>query len=175
MTTVALLAPGPSLTEPTVARVRELVMTAAVSAVGCVTSAFPRAPWADFLAANDGAFWRKFDGAHGFAGRKFSTNDIQGVERFRTPQVTSAVSSGVLALEVARVKYAAMRVLLFGFDHHGSHYFGAYTNLANTPPARRAVHAGQFNLWARMHPEVAVVNCTPGSALTCFPMEAPCS
>lgn len=175
MTTAALLAPGPSLTETTMARVREMVATASIHVVGCVTSAFPRAPWADFLAANDGAFWRKFEGAHAFAGRKFSTNDIAGVERFRTPQITSAVSSGVLALEVARVKYGATHVRLFGFDHQGTHYFGPYANLANTPAPRRAVHASQFDLWRRMHPEVTVVNCTPGSALTCFPMETPCS
>jgi hypothetical protein len=169
MTTAVLLAPGPSLSEAVVGAVAAAVGRGAVQVVGAITSAFPLAPWADFLAANDGAFWRKFGGAHEFAGRKFSTNRIAGVEEVRAPGVTSSTSSGVLALEIARARFKASRVLLLGFDHRGTHYFGPYLHLANTPACRRAVHAWQFDLWRRMHPEVSVVNCTPDSALTCFP------
>jgi hypothetical protein len=172
MTTAVLLAPGPSLSEAVVGAVSAAVGRGAVQVVGAITSAFPLAPWADFLAANDGAFWRKFGGAREFAGRKFSTNRIEGVEEVKATGVTSSTSSGVLALEIARARFKATRILLLGFDHHGTHYFGPYINLANTPAQRRAVHAGQFDLWRRMHPEVEVINCTRGSALTCFPLRS---
>jgi hypothetical protein len=168
MTTAVLLAPGPSLSEAVVGTVAAAVARGAVHCVGAITSAFPLAPWADFLAANDGAFWRKFGGAHDFAGRKFSTNLIAGVEQVRAPGVTTSTSSGVLAMEIARARFRAARILLVGFDHRGTHYFGPYINLANTPPGRRQVHAHQFSMWGKMHPEVEVLNCTPDSALTCF-------
>lgn len=161
--TVVLLAPGPSLTPEAVAKVRGMV-------VGVVTSAFPLAPWADFLAANDGAFWRKFKGAKDFVGRKFSANHIDGIERVKSPLVGSSTSSGVVALEVARTRYQAERILLLGFDNHGTHYFGPYKDgLSNTPPARRLAHAKQFEQWGRAHKGVTVLNCTPNSALECFP------
>jgi hypothetical protein len=169
VTTAVLLAPGPSLSETVVGAVAEAVARGRVQLVGAITSAFPRAPWADFLAANDGAFWRKFGGAHDFAGRKFSTNVIAGVEQVQATGVTTSTTSGVLGLEIALARYHARRVLLLGFDHRGTHYFGPYINLTNTAEARRLVHAGQFDLWRRMHPDVEVINCTPGSALTCFP------
>lgn len=160
---IALLAPGPSLTHEVVAKVRHLM-------VGAVTSAFPLAPWADFLAANDASFWRLFKGARDFAGRKFSANHIAGVERVQSPVVGSSTSSGVLALEVARTRYQGETILLLGFDNHGTHFFGPYSGgLSNTPPSRREAHAKQFEQWSRAHKGVTVWNCTPDSALTCFP------
>ena len=94
-----------------------------------VTSAFQLAPFTDFLAATDMDFWRKFPEAKDFAGRRFAIHIVPGTERIQM----EIVNSGVLALEVAR-RLGAARVFLHGFDMHGSHYFGPYSNgLKNTP------------------------------------------
>jgi hypothetical protein len=69
------------------------------------------------------------------------------------------------------VELGATRILLLGADFHGSHYFGEYTNgLRNTDEKRRKMHANQFAEWGKANKEIKVLNVTPGSALTCFPM-----
>ena len=55
MTTWALLAPGPSASAEDAERVR-----AAGIPLGVIGNAFQLAPWADFLAATDSAWWRKY-------------------------------------------------------------------------------------------------------------------
>ena len=94
----------------------------------------------------------------------------RGVEQVRMPEIGwSVVNSGVLALECAR-RAGATRILLLGFDMRGSHFFGSYTNgLSNTTEAKRRVHLAQYARWARLHKAIEVINCTPGSALHCFP------
>jgi hypothetical protein len=104
-----------------------------------------------------------------FAGRKFSANRIPGVEQ--APKSSASWNSGVLALQVA-ARLGATVIRLHGFDMHGTHYFGPYTNgLANTRPIRREVHKKQYKVWGLLNKGVRVINCTAGSALTCFPKE----
>jgi len=60
----------------------------------------------------------------------------------------------------------ASRILLLGFDMHGTHYFGRHVSpLHNTSAGGFKRHIGQFQLWRG---GCDVVNCTPGSALTQF-------
>jgi len=100
---------------------------------------------------------------------KFSANRIPGVEQ--VPGVGCTQNSGVLALEVA-VRLGAKSIELHGYDMRGTHYFGPYENgLTNTGEPRRARQLAQFAAWAACHPGVRVINRTPGSALTCFPVE----
>jgi hypothetical protein len=135
--------------------------------VGVVGNCFELAPWADFLAANDKQWWWKHPQALEFRGRKFSANRIDGVEQ--AGKSRTCWNSGVLALQVA-VNLGAEVIRLHGFDMQGTHYFGPYTNgLANTRPHRREVHKKQYQVWARLNRNVKVINCTPGSALDCFP------
>jgi hypothetical protein len=156
-----LLAPGPSMSAEVAARVRG-------EHVGVVGNCFELAPWAAFLAANDVAWWRAYPQAKQFAGRKFSCSAIPGLEQHIG---STNWNSGVLALDVA-VALGATEIDLYGFDMHGTHYFGPYENgLSNTKPERRQVHMGQYERWARANPGVGVTNCTPGSALKCFPFE----
>jgi hypothetical protein len=64
-------------------------------------------------------------------------------------------------------KLDASRIVLLGFDMHGSHFFGAHPpELSTTTPRRFKDHLKQFEAWRGC----PVVNCTPGSALTRFPM-----
>ena len=138
--------------------------------VVAINNVYELAPWADALAANDLSWWRKHPEAKQFSGSKYSANRIgDGVEQVRSPLVTSCSNSGVLALEVAK-RQGATRILLLGFDMHGTHYFGKYTNgCTNTTEARRKVHHSQFARWGRANRNIEVINCTEGSALACFP------
>lgn len=161
MTTWALLAPGPSASAELAQRLRGFKL----GAVGCV---FQLAPWADFIAASDGSWWRKFPEAKALPGKKFCMSEVADVTRVIVGHASIA-SSGVLALECAK-REGATRILLCGFDMHGSHFFGQYNNgLRNTQPHQREQHFKQFEEWARMNPTLTVLNCTPGSALKTFP------
>ena len=164
MTTWALLAPGPSASAEQADRIREAGIP-----LGVVCNAYELAPWADFLAATDGVWWRKYPQAKEFAGKRYSMHAVSGVERVRVPQMGQVCNSGVLAL-VCAVRLGATRILLSGFDMHGSHFFGKYENgLSNTLPKKRVLHFAQYAKWARENRGVEVINCTEGSALTCFP------
>src|SRR5688572_19877453 len=90
-----------------------------------VSDAFRLRPDAVALASQDVKWWDAHPEARQFAGRKFSANRIKGVERLESPMVRSGMNSGLLGLEVARM-LGADRVLLLGFDMHGTHYFGKH-------------------------------------------------
>lgn len=159
-----LLAPGPSMSPDLAASLRG-------RRVGVVGNCFELAPWAEFVAANDLSWWAAYPAAMKFAGRRFSSHKIVGVEQLQSSRHNW--NSGVLALAVAAWMGATV-VRLHGFDMHGSHYFGPYENgLRNTPRDRREVHKQQYAQWGRQNRSVSVINCTPGSALTCFPFHEP--
>lgn len=158
---VALLAPGPSATREQA----EAVWPLPLGVVGC---AYQLAPWADFIAASDAAWWRKYPEAMQLPERYCMAAGVDGVERVRS-KIATCANSGVLALEVAKLK-GATKILLLGFDMHGSHFFGQYRNgLTNTDHARRKTHMQQFAAWRRMNPGIEVLNCLSTSSLLCFP------
>lgn len=162
MSTWYALAPGPSMSAALAERVRG-------NNVAVVGNTYTLAPWADLLVANDQNWWRKHPEAHGFAGRKFSANQIKGVEQAKPNTFGNRSNSGVLALDVLR-NLGATRIVMLGFDMHGSHFFGPYRNgCTNTSEARRKVHLQQFKLWRMRNTKLEVVNATENSALTCFP------
>jgi hypothetical protein len=163
VSTCFLLAPGPSASQALADQLRG-------RRVGVCTSAFPLAPWAEFLVATDLKFWSKYPEARTFAGRRFTPNRVSFAEKVSSPVATAQCNSGVVGLEVWR-RLGATRVVMLGFDFRTSHYFGDYTNgLANTAPTRRKVHEQQFKVWKRAHgSKVEVLNATPDSALTVFP------
>lgn len=155
-----LLAPGPSACIKTADMLRGFY-------VGVVSNAFELAPWADFLAASDRAWWQKHPQAKEFEGKRFSCHQYHGVERVQIP----TINSGVLAMECAK-REGATRIYLHGYDMHGTHFFGPYKNgLSNTPPDKRQRHLKQFKKWATSNRKIEVINCTQGSALTCFKVE----
>lgn len=164
MSTVALLAPGESMSQALADRVRGRCQAIAL------TTAYELAPWADALASQDKAWWMHHSQALQFAGRKFSVNKIDGVEQIEPSLVlTMSSSSGVLAMEVAK-RLGCLRILLLGFDMRGGHYFGKHPEpLKNTTPRRYDVFKTQLRNWGRINRQIEILNCTPGSALTCFP------
>lgn len=158
----ALIAPGPSASAEQAERVRHLN----VGVVGC---AYQLAPWARFIAAADRSWWLKYPETSTLNGRKFSMSTFPDTERVTISYLGSVCNSGVLALEVAK-NLGATRILLLGYDMHGSHFFGKYTNgLRNTTPLQRNNHFKQYEQWARTNRDIQVTNCSPGTRLECFP------
>lgn len=169
MSTFAVLATGPSMSQAVADSVRELRVIA-------VNGAYELAPWAEALVANDGKWWACNTEAMQFAGRKFSAGNILGLERLKPEGLIGTnTCSGVLAMEVAK-RLGATRILLLGFDFRGGHFFGDYKPpLKKTTTERREVHRKQFRSWRDSNARVSVLNCTPLSGLDCFvklPLEA---
>lgn len=139
-----------------------------------VNSAWRIAPWALALVANDVKFWNHYPEAWNFAGRKFSTNKIPGLERVVHPMIEDTTSSAVLAAFVAIEIFGADEIELHGVDNHaenGSHFHGDHpAPLQNPGPKQFARFAGQWaaiGTWAK-EKGARIANKTPGSALTCF-------
>lgn len=159
-----VLAPGPSMS-------RELVERLRGENIVAVGNVFELTPWAAAVVANDKVWWEEHSAAKKFAGRKFCTKTISGIERHRGRGVGSDSNSGMLGIDVAVDVFKASQVLLLGFDFHGTHFFGQYENrCSNTTPTSREKHRRQMKVWRMLHPKVDVVNLTPGSALKAFPM-----
>jgi hypothetical protein len=155
----AVIATGPSLTDAQVQAVRHLPCVA-------VSNAYEKAPWALALASADLRWWNHY--RPDFAGRRFSVSHVPDAERV---DLVSGSNSGLLGLEVA-VRLGATSILLLGFDMHGSHYFGPHQGLKNTD----RIGFERFKRQLGGFKKVPVVNCTPGSALECFPkMDLACA
>lgn len=165
MTTWAVLATGPSMSQSVADAVRGRCSVVAVS------DAYKLAPWADVLVSADKAWWDHNPEALRFPGKKYGAmpdfNAVPGVERFR---VSGGTNSGLLGLMVA-VHLGATKVLLCGFDLHspGEHFFGRHpAELKSTPAKRMEAFKQQFT---RYRPNgIEIVNCSPGSALRCYRM-----
>lgn len=161
----AVLATGPSLTQEVIQAVRGRCRVVAVS------DAHRLAPWAEAMASTDGKWWKAHPEAMEFQGLKFTAAPdfirLEGVERL---QVDTATNSGLLGVMVA-VKLGAKRVLLCGLDMHspGQHFFGRHpAPLRHSEQRHLELHKRQF---AAYRPRgVEIINCTPGSALTAYPM-----
>lgn len=145
------------------------------------------APWADALYACDSRWWLYHSQeALKFQGLKITHDDglpwdcvlqIQssGKSGFDPDPrfIRTGNNSGYQALHIA-IHAGAKRVLLCGFDMHGDHWFGKHPpGLTDCDPnVQKNLFIPEFNTLAPLLPElgVEVINCTPDSALTCFPM-----
>jgi hypothetical protein len=174
--TVAILASGPSMSQA----VADQVHAAGIPAIA-INDTYRLAPWADMLYAADEAWWLRHPAALDFAGLKVSVGTIKGVHRLRNTGVTgfdpdpgclrTGSNSGYQAVHIA-AHAGASRILLCGFDMQGAHFFGRHPNgLANTGPDLFLKFRRHFGELAMVLAGCGaeVLNCTPGSALTCFP------
>lgn len=164
--TWAILATGQSMNQESADYVRGKCRVIVVS------DAYKLAPWADCLVSSDGKWWMANPEAEHFAGEKYARHERRNVKMFRPTPVV--VNSGLMAMHLAKDK-GAERILLLGFDMHGTHYFGSHTArwgkspgdvLTNTSEKRFRQHLAEFRNWRGCD----VLNCTPNSALKCFPM-----
>lgn len=163
-------------------------------AVIVINTTWRAAPWADVLYACDFAYWngrdrtdtpRYVDEAKaGFAGQLW-TQDVDAAKAYGLRHIRSARGDG-LAREVGLINQGAnsgyqaiglayqagaARVFLLGYDMHGEHWHGRHPGLLHRSQAF-PVFLKNFDRMAAdvaNLPDFSVVNCTPKSALRCFP------
>jgi hypothetical protein len=136
-----------------------------------ISDAYRLAPWADALVSYDAAWWNHHKEALAFEGDKVSARTVHGVKRWMHSEMENGCNSGLMGMYYAKGA-GASRIILLGFDMHGTHFFGKHpeeingkeTRLKNTPPQRFEVFKKQF----RRFYGCEVINCTQGSALDCF-------
>lgn len=165
MQTWLVIASGQSLNQSDVEYVRLAKVSGEIQGVIAVSNVgIDLAPWADALVSHDSKWWRNNPKAFNLNMRKFSRTGITLTEKF-IPDHKQGCNSGYMAIQIARDIYKAERILLLGFDMHGTHYFGPHTGgLKNTSENDFKRHIMQFDKWSG--PEV--INCSPGSALKVF-------
>lgn len=189
MTTVSKLWPGetfvcigggPSLTIDDVNAVRGLARVIAIN------DAYRLAPWADVLYAADRKWIEWFDGVPSFTGPKYSIESSDTVKRpdwqvlrntgtlgleLDPSGLRTGINSGYQSLGLA-YHLGAARVLLLGFDmqwkNGNSHWFGDHRD-SQPSPYPQMIAAFDSIVQPLKDAGVEVVNCTPGSALKCFP------
>lgn len=195
--TVAVLASGPSLLASLQAVERAhragRLVAVATNSTGVATARSDgtvgpaAAPWADMLYGADAVWWRyhaaqalKFEGWKVTA----SQNEFRAVHYLRptglegydpTPGcIRTGGNSAYQAAHIA-VQAGATRLLLCGLDLHanaGAHHHGEHPPaLRTTTPQSFARMRERWGTLARPLRElgIEVFNCSPGSALTCFP------
>lgn len=137
------------------------------------------APWADLLYGADADWWRRNPDARQFAGVKVCSDDsLQWSEVMSLRHtgkigfdadpacIRSGGNSGYQAVHVA-AQAGAARILLCGFDMGGAHWHDAPAPAAHL----FATWIERFETLAdALRGQVEILNCTPGSALKCFPM-----
>ncbi len=183
--TVVCLGGGPSLTQAQVDFIRGRGRVIAVN------DAYRLAPWAEVLYACDWRWWRKAGGVPDFAGLKVTLSNsrghldaypdieilentgTEGLERDPTGLRTGR-NGGYQAINLA-VHLGAARILLLGYDMKPdacgrTHWFGDHADWPTRAGVFETVMLPHFAGLARELEilGVAVVNCTPGSALAAF-------
>jgi hypothetical protein len=167
--TVVVMASGPSMSSSVAAKVRDSGLPAIV-----VKDAFLVAPWAWLLYGAEWEFWKKRPAALQFKGLKVSveSNEVgvhllrnTGIDGFdEDPRnIRTGNNSGYQATHCA-IHAGAARVLLTGFDMRGGHFNGRPDG-----PLRRDWITRFAGLQEIMRGRVDIINCTPDSALQCFP------
>lgn len=177
--TVAILAGGESMSQ----EVADQVHASGIPAI-VINSTFRLAPWAWMLYAADVEWWahEKNRDAHEFAGLKVTCQPVRGVERLRNTgstgfdpnpnAVRTGHNSGYQAVHIA-AHTGATRILLCGMNMQGGHWHGAHPHgLRDTTPENYTRWCDRFTTLVEplKNMDVQVINCTPGSALKCFPM-----
>ena len=180
--TVAIFASGPSLTVEDVEYCRDKV-----DASIAVNDSYKLAPWATALYAADESWWHVQKGALSFTGLRYS------VQQHAVPWgVTVLKRTGDVGLEVdpkglrtgknsayqavnLAVHFGATRIVLLGVDMKlgpkgKRHWFGTHPRgLNDRTDFGDFIEAFQTIVEPLKQIGVSVFNCSPDSALDCFP------
>jgi len=179
-------ATGPSLTADIAEQLRGYNVIA-------VNDAYKLLPFAPVMYSCDVAWWKHHAGCMGFAGEKWSSHGLNANDKsqiapkyglrlvngiyskgfsLKNSTIHYGSNSGFQATNLA-ILFGATLIALVGFDMKivggKQHFFGAHPAPLNRVTAfGRFIEA--FKIAAKhMPPGVQIVNCTPDSALTCFP------
>lgn len=179
--TFVLLGGGPSLTVEDVEYVRDKARVVAINA------AYKLAPWAFALYCADKKFIDWEDGCPSFKGMKFSIESHDtttrpgwqvlrntGFEGLATEPnaLRTGFNGGYQALNLA-MHLGAKRCLLLGYDMQGDasgrcHWHAEHPD-GKVSPYAQFIAAFDTIVQPLKDAGVEVINCTPVSALTCFP------
>lgn len=162
----AILASGESLKPEHVELVRQARSDGRINGFIAVSNvAIDFAPDADALVSHDASWYKKTPEHKKLEIPKYCRQQCHGTKQF-IPRVQSGCNSGLMAMEVAARIYKAKKLMLLGFDMHGTHYFGKHKDgLKNTTESRFRQFLIQFSAFDLC----PVVNCNPDSALKKFP------
>jgi len=188
---VIVVASGPSLTQQVAETCRKARWFNGWRII-CVSDAYRlfSPSGADILYSCDTEWWNLHDGAKEFRGERWSSHDDNGnkklevAERFGLALVRGALcagfssdpavihyghNSGYQAVNLALLK-GATKVVLVGFDmrvvDEKTHFFGSHPKpLRDNTSFKNFIKAFEVS-----KSPVPIVNATPGSALTCYPM-----
>lgn len=149
-------------------------------------------PWADVLYGCDAKWWNKHKGCPDFQGEKWSSHDDGTNKKWAEAEkyglslvagddkpgfssdpavIHYGSNSGFQALNLALL-WGAKEIVLVGFDMRRvagkAHFFGEHPPALQTGGAYERF-VPQFER-AKVPEGVRILNATPGSALTCYPM-----
>lgn len=186
-------ASGPGLTE----HAANLCQASGLPIVA-VNDAYRVLPRADILYACDAGWWHAHGGAPDFAGEKWSCHEAPAATGPRRVENDKSEAQAAYGLSLIAGRDAEGFSFDPGYIHYGGNSGFQAINLALLMGARRVILAG-FNMAGRSHffgahppeldrggdygrfvpafaaaarllpPGIEIINCTPGSALTCFP------
>ena len=190
---VIIAGSGPSLTT----EIADLCRNQRVIAVN---DAYRLIPWAEILYACDARWWRVHEGCPKFAGEKWTSyhegrraHVADVAKRYKLhvclgekkdsfslspDRISYGRNSGFQAMNLAML-WGAAQIILVGFDFRlgkdnrlkpKRHFFGDHprglASTSNYPEWVKAMH----NAAKQLPAHISVINCTPGSAIKCFPM-----
>lgn len=131
-------------------------------------------PWADMLFGCDGPWWFHHKGVTEFKGRRITSSPAAAKEFGIDLFACVGNNSGLRGIYLAE-KLGAARVLLVGFDMHpanGCHWHKPHPQKLNNPGKNEmAEWRAEMERVAKIFAAkpMQIINCTPGSALKCFP------
>lgn len=181
--TVVCIGAGPSLTRTDCEYVRGKARVIAIN------TSIEMTPWADALYACDARWFKwvtrdpkRYPGYHAFRGLKFSMMArIAGVHTLRNTGcegielkphgLRNGRNGGYQAINLA-VHLGAARILLLGYDmqrvNGKEHWHGDHPHATHSPYTQ---FRKSFETLVKPMQElgIPVINCTPNTALTCFP------
>ena len=168
---VVCIASGPSLTLEQVELVRQWREAGEGRGVIVCNTSYRAALWADVLFFIDEPWWTRFhkdEVRATFKGEVISPAAVKGVTHLPSNVMNPRGNTGAGAICLAEF-YVARRIILIGYDCHtrgGTHWHG------NHP--KGLGNCGSIRHWPAIFAGVArdvraeIINCTPGTALTCF-------
>ncbi len=179
--TFVLIGGGPSLTVSDVEYVRHKARVIAIN------NAYELAPWAFALYAADKKWVDWHDGAPSFKGLKYTIEShdtvcrpgwqvirntgFEGLE-LEPKSLRTGFNGGYQAINLA-VHLGAKRIVLLGFDMQadagGRYHWHPEHPDGKVSPYAEFIAAFDTIVQPLKDAGVEVINCSPGSALTCFP------
>lgn len=156
-----------------------------------VNDAYRLAPWAEVLYACDPHWWTAHqEGVKKFTGEKWSShqrrvNDKELCAQKHGLMLCRGDDGDGFSMDGEKIHYGGNSgfqginltmaflgfsglVALIGFDMKGKHFFGDHPPQLITKDPSRFIPAFRKAV-RRGYPGIDIVNCTPGSALDCFP------